>query len=146
MKEYSAKNKQDLLKRIKPHPKSIAIAQAAIESAWATSRFTRIANNLFGVWSLNKNESRIQASKTSGKNAVYVRKYDSVVESVRDYYKVLATSKVFEEFRNQKIKDKNIYEQVKRLDKYSTKGMRYTEEVIAIIKYNKFYKLDEVIK
>ena len=146
MKEYSAKNTQDLLQRIKPHPKSIAIAQSAIESAWATSRFTKIANNLFGVWSLNKNESRVQASKTSGKNAVYVRRYNTLIDSVRDYYKVLATSKVFEEFRIQKMKTNNIYDMVKKLDKYSIRGKVYTKELESIIKYNKFYKLDGVPK
>ena len=144
MQEYSAKNKQDLLQRIKPHPKSIAIAQSAIESAWATSRFTKIANNLFGVWSLSSNEPRVQASKTDAKNAVYVRKYGSITESVRDYYKVLATSKVFEKFRIAKMKNENIYEMVKQLDKYSIRGKVYTNELISIIKYNKFYKLDGV--
>ncbi len=146
MQEYSAKDKQDLLQRIKPHPKSIAIAQAAIESAWATSRFTHIANNLFGVWSLNENESRIQASKTSGKSAVYVRKYNSIVESVKDYYKVLATSKVFEQFRIQKMKKDSIYELVKRLDKYSIRGKVYTNELESIIKYNKFYEFDKKVE
>jgi len=146
MQEYSAKDKQDLLQRIKPHPKSIAIAQAAIESAWATSRFTHIANNLFGVWSLNENESRIQASKTSGKSAVYVRKYNSIVESVKDYYKVLATSKVFEQFRIQKMKKNSIYELVKRLDKYSIRGKVYTNELESIIKYNKFYEFDKKVE
>ena len=123
--------------------KSIAIAQAAMESAWGTSRFTHIANNLFGIWSSDKNEPRVQASKTSKKDAVYVRKYKNITESVRDYYKVLATSKVFKDFRVQKMQDGSIYELVKKLDKYSIKGAIYTKELIDIIKYNKFYKLDK---
>ena len=63
MKTYSAKDPQDLLTRMKPHAKSVAIAQAAMESAWATSRFTRVATNFFGVWSFNKDEPRVAASE-----------------------------------------------------------------------------------
>jgi len=122
------------------------MAQAAIESAWATSRFTHIANNLFGVRSLNANEPRVPASKTNKKNTVYVRKYKNIVESVRDYYKVLATSKVFVSFRKQKMKNESVYKLAKQLDKYSIKDKEYTKELIGIIKYNKFYKLDGITK
>ena len=78
MKSYHAKNPQDLLKRMKPHAKSVAIAQAAMESAWATSRFTRVATNLFGVWSFNKNEPRVAAGEKRGSKTIYVKKYSSV--------------------------------------------------------------------
>ena len=38
--EYKADTNKKLLMALKPHPKSIAIAQAAMESSWATSRFS----------------------------------------------------------------------------------------------------------
>ena len=44
--EYKAMTNSDLLMALKPHPRSIAIAQAAMESSWATSRFFREANNI----------------------------------------------------------------------------------------------------
>ena len=44
--DYNADSNQQLLLALKPHPISIAIAQAAIETAWGTSRFFREANNL----------------------------------------------------------------------------------------------------
>ena len=47
--EYKATTNEELLMALKPHPKSIAIAQAAMESSWATSRFFRVAYNIFGV-------------------------------------------------------------------------------------------------
>ena len=37
--DYNANSNQQLLLALKPHPISIAIAQAAIETAWGTSRF-----------------------------------------------------------------------------------------------------------
>ena len=63
--EYKAKSDTELLRKLKPHPKSIAIAQAAMESSWATSRFFREAYNIFGVWSFDEDEPRICLLYTS---------------------------------------------------------------------------------
>ncbi|MDF1878800.1 glucosaminidase domain-containing protein [Sulfurimonas sp. SAG-AH-194-C20] len=142
MKSYSAKNPQDLLTRMKPHAKSVAIAQAAMESAWATSRFTRVATNLFGVWSFNKNEPRVAAGEKRGKKTIYVKKYSSVEDSIRDYYRVLATGRVFGAFRAQKMRSNDPYKLVKKLDKYSEKGAEYGKELTSMIRYNRFYEFD----
>ena len=142
MKSYSAKDPQDLLKRMKPHAKSVAIAQAAMESAWATSRFTQVALNLFGVWSFNKDEPRVAAGEKRGSKTIYVKKYSTIESSIRDYYKVLATGRVFEEFRVVKMQSNDPYKLVKKLDKYSEKGAEYGKELSAMIKYNRFYKFD----
>lgn len=139
MKKYDAKDYQDLLRRVKPHPKSIAIAQAAMESGWGTSRFTKIANNLFGVWSFNKNEPRVSALKKRGDKIIYVKKYDTIEDSIRDYYFVLATSRSFEEFRELKMKSDDPYELVKKLDNYSEKRALYGKELKQVIKYNKLH-------
>ncbi len=143
MNSYSAKDEQDLLTRMKPHAKSVAIAQAAMESAWATSRFTRVATNLFGVWSFNKNEPRVAADEKRGKKTIYVKKYSSIEASIRDYYHVLATGRVFGEFRAQKMKSNDPYKLVKKLDKYSEKGAEYGKELTSMIKYNGFYEFDK---
>lgn len=139
MKTYNAADSQDLLKRLKPHPKSIAIAQAAIQSGWATSRFTLRANNIFGVWSFDENEPRVQASEDE---AIYVKKYASLNESVRDYYKLLATSPLFEEFREEKMKTNDPYTLIKSLDKYYKEGDDYATGLNELIKYNELEKYD----
>jgi Bax protein len=143
MDEYDTNNTKELLLRIKPHPKSIAIAQAAMESAWATSRFTKVANNLFGVWSFNKNEPRVPATQKRGDKTIYLKKYDSITESVRDYYKVLSRGRAFSEFRALNMKTDNPYELVKKLDKYSEKGAKYGKELASMIRFNKFHKYDD---
>ena len=142
-KQYRASDDKDLLKRIKPHPRSIAIAQAAMESAWATSRFFKEANNIFGVWSHNKNESRIAAGERRGTKTIWLKKYVNVEDSIRHYYKVLATGKAFKSFRELKMKTNNPYKLVKKLDKYSELGVKYGEELTKVIKYNKFYLYDK---
>lgn len=142
MQSYSAKSPEDLLMRLKPHAKSVAIAQAAMESAWATSRFTKEATNLFGVWSFNKNEPRVAAGEKRGKKTIYVKKYADVEDSIRDYYRVLATGRVFGAFRAEKMKSNDPYKLVKKLDKYSEKGAEYGKELTSMIRYNRFYKFD----
>jgi len=141
-KQYKAQGDEDLLKRLKPHPRSIAIAQAAMESAWATSRFYKKANNIFGVWSNNKNEPRIAAGETRGTNTIWLKKYISVEDSIIDYYKTLAKGRAYKAFRNLKMKTDNPYELVKKLDSYSELGAKYGEELSQVIKYNKFYLYD----
>jgi Bax protein len=128
---------------IKPHPRSIAMAQAAMESAWATSRFTIKANNLFGVWSFNKGEPRIAAEQKRGRKTIWLKKYSSVEVSVRDYYKTLSRSYAFAEFRKTKIITNNPYILVTKLDSYSEKKAAYGIELASIIKFNKYFKLDE---
>jgi Bax protein len=143
MKSYSAKNLQDLLERMKPHPKSIALAQSAMESAWGTSRFLSIANNVFGVWSINANEPRVAAGKKRGDRTIYVKKYKDIEASIYDYYKLLATGKVFQKFRDEKMKTNDPLTLVKYLDKYSERGAEYGKELASMIRYNKLTKYDK---
>ena len=142
MKEYNASSPQDLLSRLKPHPRSIALAQSTMQSGWATSRFTLIANNLFGVWSFDENEPRVQAHETRDGEVIYVKRYASLQESIEDYYKLLATSPLFEEFRAQKMKSNDPYELIKKLDKYYKNGDNYQEVLSNLIKYNKCEQYD----
>ncbi|MDD2640750.1 MAG: glucosaminidase domain-containing protein [Arcobacteraceae bacterium] len=144
--EYNAKDNLELLMALKPHPKSITIAQAAMESAWGESRFFKEANNLFGVWSYNKNEPRIAASSLRGEKTIWLKKYPTVKEAIKDYYKMLSRSWAFKEFRelNFEKKNQNPYLLVKKLQKYSEKREVYTKELSSMINYNKFTKFDEV--
>ena len=142
-KKYKAKDNAELLMALKPHPKSITLAQAAIESSWATSRFYKEANNVFGVWSFSKNEPRIPANETRGDKTIWLKKYDSVEDSIRDYYRTLARSAAYAELRRLKMETDDPYELVKKLDHYSEKGPVYGEELSAIIRFNNFEKYDQ---
>jgi Bax protein len=141
-KYYKAKSNQELLQKLKPHPKSIALAQAAIESSWATSRFFKEANNIFGVWSFSKNEPRIAAGQTRGKTTIWLKKYPNIASSIRDYFKVIAKGYAYDEFRILKMTTNNPYVLVQKLHKYSEKGFQYSQELSKIIRYNKFENYD----
>ncbi|MDQ7056289.1 MAG: glucosaminidase domain-containing protein [Persephonella sp.] len=80
---YNADGLNELLTKMNVNPVSIVLAQAAIESGWGSSRFFVQANNLFGVWTFN----REHASKIKAKRAdVYLKVYKNILESVEDYY------------------------------------------------------------
>jgi Bax protein len=140
--EYRAKTDVGLLAALKPHPRSIALAQAAMESAWGTSRFFTQANNVFGVWSFNKNEPRIAAGKQRGGKRIWLKKYRSIYASVRDNYRILARGDAYKRFRALRLKTDNPYELVKKLDRYSEKGSAYGKELASVIRFNKLTRYD----
>lgn len=141
--EYKVSTDDELLMALKPHPKSIAIAQAAMESSWATSRISTQANNIFGVWSFDEDEPRIAALEKRGDKTVWLRKYSSIEDSVSDYYRTMARSDAFSEFRQAKMKTSDPFVLVTKLNRYSEKGSAYGEELSAIIRSNKFDQFDE---
>lgn len=141
--EYKASTNEELLMALKPHPRSIAIAQAAMESSWATSRFFNEANNIFGVWSFDEDEPRIAAGEKRGKKTIWLKKYDSIEDAVYDYYRTLARSHAFDEFRKTKMTTNDPFVLVTKLDRYSEKGSLYGEELTSIIKFNKFDVYDK---
>lgn len=141
--KYKVQTQQELLTALKPHPPSITLAQAAMESAWASSRFFVKANNIFGVWSFNATEPRIAAAQKRGNKTIWLKKYASIKESIADYYKVLATAKAFVEFRKLKMISNDPYQLATKLNKYSEKGAAYGKELISIIKYNKLTRYDK---
>jgi len=141
---YGVKSDEELLKALKPHPPSIALAQAAMESAWGTSRFFREANNVFGMWNNNPDAQRIAAGeKRDGKHTVYLSKYDSLEQSVKAYYKTLAKGKSYKEFREVRFVSDDVFEMVKKLDKYSERAQEYTKELESMIRYNKLTQYDK---
>ncbi|MEA2018291.1 MAG: glucosaminidase domain-containing protein [Campylobacterota bacterium] len=140
--EYKAKTDEELLYALKPHPISILLAQAAIESAWLTSRFTKSANNIFGVWSFNKKEPRIAANATRGTKKIYLKKYKTFKSAVFDYYKTLAKSWAYPKFREKRTLTDDPYILVDYLESYSEKKKVYTDTLKKMIEYNKFYEYD----
>ena len=143
---YDVKTNSELLCALKPHPQSIVIAQAAMESGWGTSRFFVQANNIFGVHSVNPAEPRIAAGgKIEGKDRIWMTSFSSVEESVRAYYEMMATSKAFESFRLARLKTDNPNVLVSKLDGYSEIGQRYVAMISEVIKHNEMTQYDEAL-
>jgi len=132
-------NIKKLLLSIKPHPISIVLAQATLESGWGSSRFYKEANNIFGIWSFSQDDDRIKAKSRKG---VYLRKYDSFVEAVDDYMAMLGRNPRYEEFRKERFKTENPYKIIKHLEIYSELRKEYVNRLRLVIKANKFQKYD----
>ena len=151
LEKFNAKNESDLLNRLHLHPTSIILAQAAIESGWGSSRFFKEANNAFGIWSYNRNEPRIVANESRGDDAIFLRSYDTLFDSVYDYLLVVARGHAYRDFRNVRRKSQNPFRLIWFLSNYSEKRFGYVASLRTIIEFNDFtqydhYRLEKIDK
>lgn len=140
--KYKANNIEMLKSRLHTFPVSIVLAQAAIESAWGTSRFFLEANNPFGLWSFDPNQERIEASSTRSGKKIYLRKFNNLEQAIDAYYTTLSTGGLFKDFRVERLKSNDPYLLVNYLIDYSERREAYVDEVKSVIKYNDLVKFD----
>jgi Bax protein len=145
MEVFSADNIPELKRKLRPHPTSIALAQAALESGWGTSRIFREANNIFGIWSFNSEEKRIRTASARNGQAVYVRSYDTILESVEDYFRVLGRGSAYDDFRNRRSQTDNVFDLIWYLKKYSEKRTQYVVMLRNVIVANNLTRYDHYI-
>ena len=80
----TSKQRQQLLQQVDIMPPSLALAQAAEESGWATSRFTEEGNAFFGQWDFSgKGMTPKQQRKELGNYGL--ARFDSPLSSVEGY-------------------------------------------------------------
>lgn len=136
-----------LLNRVDEIPVSMVLAQAAIESAWGTSRFARDANNLFGQWCYEKGCGLVPLRRNPGSKHE-VKKFDSVEDAIEEYLHNLNTNNAYNYLRevrknlrhnNQILSGNKLAE---GLLNYSEMREKYIEEVRAVIRINKLDKHD----
>jgi Bax protein len=87
-----------LLRRVDVVPMSLALAQAAKESGWGTSRFARDGNNLFGEWCFEPGCGLVPQHRADGRRHE-VETFDSPRESVASYLRNLNTHERYRSFR-----------------------------------------------
>ena len=138
---YKTKDNYQLTNRLKTHPVSIILAQAAIESAWGESRFFKKGNNIFGMWSYNKNEPRIKAYGNRNGKAIYVKKYATVSDAIDDYFVVIGRG-AYKSFRKQRNITDNPLKLVEYLVNYCELD-NYPSRLKKFIVHNKLRKFDE---
>ena len=143
-KKYRVKTDKELLIALKPHPVSITLAQAAIESAWGTSRFFREAYNIFGMHGLSK-EGCIAANSKKGSCTVWVKEYKSLEHSIQHYYYVLSTVPNYKRFKRLNYAGKSVYEIIQGLKEYSERADGYVIELASMIRFNKLTKYDQKV-
>ena len=150
-KQYGVLNKDlsTLKVRMDEVPISLAIAQAAKETGWGTSRFAVEGNALFGQWTWSGDG--IKPAGIDGDNAKHkVMKFKVLKASVRAYQRNLNTHGSYRKFRAARAEMRDNNEELDSLiladylDKYAATGKEYTVIIKKIIKQNALKDFDKV--
>jgi Bax protein len=142
MSLYKVSDLPSLLRRVKPHPPSLVLAQAAIESGWGRSRFFKEAANAFGIWAGSSTGATIKARGSRDGKSVHLRSYANLLEGVADYYRVLATGP-YRDFRMAREHGEDPLSLARHLDRYSEKGKAYTRSLVNVIEHNNLLRFDQ---
>jgi len=140
-----------LLRRVDEIPPSLALAQAANETAWGTSRFAQDGNNLFGQWCYSDGCGLVPSRRREG-DIHEVRSFDSVRDSVQAYIHNLNTFPSYQMLRRirQQLRQQNRpldgVALADGLESYSERGLDYIEELQVMIYTNNLLARDRAIR
>ena len=148
--EYKVKkgDLKELLVRMDIIPTSIALAQAAKESGWGTSRFALEGNAIFGQWTWS-GQGIAPLERANDKNHK-ILKFPILRASVKAYKNNLNTHKSYSKFRAKRLnlreKKKIIsgLELTETLNNYAQTGSEYTKILNQIIKQNRLTDFEPV--
>ncbi|HCB40232.1 MAG TPA: glycoside hydrolase family 73 [Gammaproteobacteria bacterium] len=140
--EDPAEIHRQLMLKVDKVPPSLVKAQAAIESAWGTSRFAVEGNNYFGQWCFKEGCGLVPEARPEGKYHE-VRLFSSPQASVNSYMRNLNSHPAYRELRQARA---NLRAQnqalngcvlAQGLERYSEKGLEYVEVLKQLIRVNK---------
>jgi Bax protein len=138
---------EELLRRVDVVPPSLALAQAAIESAWGGSRFAKLGNSLFGQWVFSADKGIAPLLRDEGANYSVARFVD-LAEAVDAYVRNLNSFWAYEEFR---ILRRGMREVGEALDPhaladglilYSIRREEYVDEVRKVARDNRLHRFE----
>ena len=128
---------RELLRRVDAIPVSLAIAQAAIETGWGTSRVAQAGQALFG-------QMVFRAGDDDGR----VRKFEQLEHAVAAYAANLNTHRAYADFRRAREQARREGRPVdghalaQHLQRYSERGMDYVRDVRSLMRVNGLRPLD----
>ena len=150
--QYKVKNNsvKELLFKMDIIPPSLAIAQAAYESGWGTSRFAIEGNALFGQWGWKENKGMVPENRAVDERHE-VSKFNQIRYAVSAYKNNLNTHPFYEEFRTERAKQRSGrlsgsisgIKLIKHVHKYSIKGDDYVLGLKKIIEQNSLQDFDK---
>ena len=139
---------KELEMRIDIIPTSIALAQAAKESGWGTSRFALEGNAIFGQWTWSGQGIAPLDRESNKKHKIL--KFPILRASVKAYQNNLNTHKSYVKFREKRSlmrnKNKNIsgLELTETLKNYAQTGSEYIKILNQIIRQNRLSDFEPV--
>ncbi len=149
-KQYGVLNKDipTLKVRMDIVPVSLAIAQAAKETGWGTSRFALEGNALFGQWTWSGDGIKPAGAESDTKHKVM--KFKVLKASVRAYQRNLNTHSSYKNFRQVRAQLRDDSQKLdslilaEKLDNYAETGKEYTKILKQIINQNSLQDFDDV--
>jgi len=148
--KVAGRNLEELKIKMDIIPPSLALAQAAYESGWGTSRFAMEGNSIYGHRTWKKGKGIIPNQRDEEAN-FEVKSFKIVRASISAYKKNLNSHESYKEFRearaNQRKKNNKIsgLELAKYLDKYSEIGYEYSDRLKKIIEQNSLTDFDDSV-
>ena len=139
----------ELKLRMDAIPTSLAIAQAAKESGWGTSRFALDGNAMFGQWTWS--EEGIEPSEKTKNQGHKILKFPMLQSSVKAYMKNLNTHRGYSELRNERAELRRKNQNISGLDlvdylyNYAQTGSEYVKILKKIIKQNELTDFDNSV-
>lgn len=140
--------REKFLGRLDIIPPALALAQAAIESGWGTSRFAREGNSLFGQWTYVNSKGLEPNQRVEGATH-FVASFPDLRASVRAYMRNLNTGNAYHEFRSARAATRaagqplHASKLAEHLHRYSQRGEDYVTEIRRLIHSPSIAALDE---
>ena len=137
-----------LMRRVDTVPASLALAQAAEESGWGTSRFAQEGNALFGQWTTAEGEGLVPRRREA-EASHKVRVFDELHDAVAAYLHNLNTHRAYRQFRLTRAEQRaesgrlDSVALVEDLKSYSERGEDYVASIKTIIRVNRLRQLDQ---
>jgi len=148
-KQYGVVNKDlsTLKIRMDEIPVSMAIAQAAKETGWGTSRFAQEGNALFGQWTWSG--EGIKPADADDDTTHKVMKFNILQASIKAYQRNLNTHSTYKDFRSARAELRDNGEKLdsmmlsEYLDSYAETGKKYVKILQQIIRQNNLTDFDD---
>ncbi len=144
-------NTRSLLQRVDVVPASLALAQAAEESGWGTSRIAQKGNALFGEQTWKPEDAGIAPRNRRQGDTYRFRAFDDPKGSVESYIRNLNTHRAYAQFRQMRAslhaKDKPIegLTLANALVSYSERGDDYIRTIRSLIRVNNLSDFDRAV-
>ncbi len=132
---------EELLNKMNIIPPELALAQAAQESGWGTSRFAQQGNALYGQWTWGEGCGMVPQQRDEGKTH-RMKCFKNIIEAVDSYMLNLNTHRAYKALRHERRafrddQEINVFPLVETLVNYSEEGPEYVEKIKNIIRVNK---------
>ena len=136
-----------LARRVDIIPPSLALAQAAEESGWGTSRFVAEGNALFGQWTHGSGPGLVPFGRLAN-HKYKIKIFESLLDGVRAYARNLNSHQAYRSFRFSRSEMRRLGQTLGghkislHLLSYSQRGKKYIRSLQTIINSNSLEKLD----